>query len=54
LSAAATEASQAAAEPDVRMDKVAAVQAALAAGTYDVPAAAVAGKVIDAMLAGGK
>ncbi|HLY39866.1 MAG TPA: flagellar biosynthesis anti-sigma factor FlgM [Terracidiphilus sp.] len=52
LSAAATEVSQG--SSDVRMDKVAAVQAALAAGTYEVPAAAVAKKVVDAMLLGGK
>jgi anti-sigma28 factor (negative regulator of flagellin synthesis) len=32
------------------MDKVAEVQAALASGTYDVPAAAVAGKMIDQIL----
>ncbi|HUN82948.1 MAG TPA: flagellar biosynthesis anti-sigma factor FlgM [Terracidiphilus sp.] len=53
LSAAATEVSISASSPDVRMDKVSAVQAALAAGTYDVPASAVATKVVDAMLAGG-
>jgi hypothetical protein len=29
------------------------MQAALAAGTYEVPAAAVASKLVDAMLAGG-
>jgi anti-sigma28 factor (negative regulator of flagellin synthesis) len=34
------------------MDKVASVHAALAAGTYNVPASAVAGKVVDAMLGG--
>jgi len=34
------------------MDKVASVQAALAAGSYAVPASAVAQKMIDAMLAG--
>jgi negative regulator of flagellin synthesis FlgM len=38
---------------EVRTDKVAAVQAALAAGTYSVPASAVASRVIDSMLAGG-
>ena len=36
----------------VRMEKVAAIQAALAAGTYDVPASAVASKLVDAMLGG--
>ena len=50
LSNAGSEVSQAAAGSDVRTDKVAAVRAALAAGTYNVPASAVAGKVIDAML----
>jgi anti-sigma28 factor (negative regulator of flagellin synthesis) len=34
------------------MDKVSAIQSALAAGTYDVPAAAVASKLVDAMLSG--
>jgi flagellar biosynthesis anti-sigma factor FlgM len=53
LSAAATEVSISSSSPDVRMDKVTAVQSALAAGTYDVPASAVAGKIVDAMLAGG-
>ncbi|MFZ0747224.1 MAG: flagellar biosynthesis anti-sigma factor FlgM [Terracidiphilus sp.] len=52
LSSAGTEVAQTAAESGVRMEKVAAVQAALAAGTYNVPAAAVAGKVVDAMLSG--
>jgi hypothetical protein len=37
----------------VRADKVAAVQAALAAGTYSVPASAVASRVIDSMLTAG-
>jgi negative regulator of flagellin synthesis FlgM len=53
LSSAANEISQAASGEGVRADKVAAVQAALAAGTYDVPASAVAAKVIDSMLSGG-
>ncbi len=52
LSSAGSEVSQTAAESDVRTDKVAAVQAALAAGTYNVPASAVAAKVVDAMLGG--
>ena len=34
------------------MDKVAGIQAALAAGTYNVPAADVATKVVDSMLGG--
>jgi negative regulator of flagellin synthesis FlgM len=50
FSSAGSEVSQTASEPDVRTDKVAAVQAALAAGTYNVPASAVASKVVDSML----
>lgn len=53
LSSAGAEVSQASSGSDVRMQKVAAVQAALAAGTYSVPASAVAGKLIDSMLSGG-
>jgi negative regulator of flagellin synthesis FlgM len=53
FSSAASEVSQAASGENVRADKVAAVQAALAAGTYGVPASAVASKVVDSMLAGG-
>ncbi len=53
LSSAGTEVSQTAADSGVRTDKVVAVQAALAAGTYDVSSAAVAGKVVDAMLGRG-
>jgi negative regulator of flagellin synthesis FlgM len=52
LSSAGSEVSQTAADPEVRMDKVATIQAALAAGTYNVPASAVASKVVDAMLGG--
>ncbi|KAA6464730.1 flagellar biosynthesis anti-sigma factor FlgM [Acidobacteria bacterium AB60] len=32
------------------MDKVAAIQAALASGAYNVPASAVASRMVDAML----
>jgi flagellar biosynthesis anti-sigma factor FlgM len=53
LSRAGTEVSQSASMAGVRSDKVAAIQQALAAGTYGVSASAVAGKVIDTMLAGG-
>jgi anti-sigma28 factor (negative regulator of flagellin synthesis) len=45
-----SEVSLSATEVDVRTDKVAAAQAALAAGTYNVPASAVASKVLDDML----
>ena len=54
LSNAGSEGSQAAREDGIRADKVASVQAALAAGTYSVPASAVAAKVVDAMLGGQK
>lgn len=52
LSQAASEAAQAGG--DVRTEKVAAIQAALASGTYSVPATAVASSIIDAMLAGAR
>jgi negative regulator of flagellin synthesis FlgM len=54
LSSAASEVSQAASGESVRMEKVLAVQQALAAGTYNVPASAVASKVIDSMLSGNR
>jgi negative regulator of flagellin synthesis FlgM len=54
LSDIANEVSQAFSGEGVRMEKVAAVQAALAAGTYSVPASAVASKLVDAMLAAGQ
>lgn len=50
FSSAGSEVSQLGSEADVRTDKVAAVQATLAAGTYNVPASAVASKMVDAML----
>jgi negative regulator of flagellin synthesis FlgM len=50
LSNAGSEVSQSAGTDGVRMDKVAAVQSALAAGTYSVPASAVASKLVDAMM----
>lgn len=52
LSSAASGVLQAAADDSVRADKVAGVQAALAAGAYHVPASAVASKLVDVMLAG--
>ncbi len=54
FSAAGSEVAMAASGPDVRADKVASVQSALAAGTYNVPATAVASKMVDAMLTGGR
>jgi negative regulator of flagellin synthesis FlgM len=50
FSNAASEVSSTAADPGVRADKVAGVQAAIAAGTYNVPASAVASKLMDSML----
>jgi negative regulator of flagellin synthesis FlgM len=52
LSSAGSEVSQTAADSTVRMDKVAGIQAALAAGSYNVSAGAVASKVVDSMLGG--
>jgi negative regulator of flagellin synthesis FlgM len=54
LSSAGSEVSQSASESVVRMDKVESIQAALAAGTYNVPPTAVASKMVDAMLSGAK
>lgn len=42
------------AEAGVRVEKVVAMQSAIAAKTYNVPASAVASKMVDAMLAGGE
>jgi flagellar biosynthesis anti-sigma factor FlgM len=52
LSNAASEVSQAMSDEGVRPEKVAEIQSALAAGTYDVPASAVASKLVDSMLSG--
>jgi negative regulator of flagellin synthesis FlgM len=52
FSQASSEVSQAAAQSGVRTEKVAAIQQALATGAYNIPASAVADKVIDSMLAG--
>jgi negative regulator of flagellin synthesis FlgM len=54
LSSAASEMAQTMAGEDVRGEKVASIQAALAAGTYSVPASAVASSLVDSMLAGGR
>jgi negative regulator of flagellin synthesis FlgM len=50
LSSAASAAAQAAPDSDVRMEKVAQVQKALADGTYKVASSDVANRMIDAML----
>jgi negative regulator of flagellin synthesis FlgM len=52
LSSAGSLVSQALSDDGVRMDKVAGVQAAIAAGTYNVPASAVASRLVDSMLGG--
>ena len=53
LSDAGSEISQGAALPEMRTEKVSAIQAAIASGTYHVPASAVAAKVVDSMLSSG-
>jgi negative regulator of flagellin synthesis FlgM len=50
VSNAGSEVALTAADSDVRLDKVANVQAALASGTYNVPTSEVASKMVDAML----
>jgi negative regulator of flagellin synthesis FlgM len=54
LSSAGSEVASTAADSDVRPEKVAGVQAALASGAYSVPASAVASKMVDAMLGGNR
>jgi len=54
LSSAGSQVAQTATEAGVRMDKVADIQAALAAGTYNVPASAVASRLVDVMLGAGR
>ncbi len=53
LSSAGSEMAQAVADGGVRLDKVASIQAALASGTYSVPASAVASSLVNSMLAPG-
>jgi flagellar biosynthesis anti-sigma factor FlgM len=50
LSSAASEMLLTAGDPTVRADKVSSIQTALAAGAYNVPASAVASKMVDSML----
>jgi len=50
FSSAGSEVSQMTGDTEVRMDKVAGIQAALAAGTYKVSSGAVASRVVDSML----
>ncbi|MFZ1085916.1 MAG: flagellar biosynthesis anti-sigma factor FlgM [Terracidiphilus sp.] len=51
FSSAASEVSQSAGDAGVRMDKVASIQAALAAGTYTINPSAIASRLVDSMLA---
>jgi flagellar biosynthesis anti-sigma factor FlgM len=50
LSVTASQAAQSSSTSDVRFDKVASIQNALQAGTYFVPASAVAERVISSLL----
>ena len=52
LSSAGSQVSLTAADSDVRLGKVADIQAALATGSYNVPPSAVASKMVDSMLGG--
>jgi len=52
LSSAGNEVSQTAADSDVRTDKVASIQSALAAGSYHVSPSAVASKLVESMMSG--
>jgi flagellar biosynthesis anti-sigma factor FlgM len=53
LSSAGSEVAGSATEDGVRTAKVAEVKAAIQSGTYEVPASAVASKMVDAMLGQG-
>jgi len=50
LSSAGSAVSLSSADSGVRMDKISAIQSALAAGTYQVSASALASSVVDSML----
>jgi len=50
LSSAASQVASTSDDASVRMDKVTSIQSALAAGTYNVPASAVASRLVDSML----
>lgn len=50
FSSTANEVAQSASTDGVRMDKVASIQSALAAGTYNVSASLLASKMVDSML----
>jgi flagellar biosynthesis anti-sigma factor FlgM len=50
LSSAGSAVSSSSADSGVRMDKISAIQSALAAGTYQVSASALASSVVDSMM----
>jgi negative regulator of flagellin synthesis FlgM len=50
LSSAASQVASTSDDSAVRMDKVANIQSALAGGTYNIPASAVASRLVDSML----
>ena len=50
VSAVGSGIAQSSLDPDVRWEKVASISQALADGTYNVPASAVASKIVDSML----
>lgn len=50
LSSAGNQVAQTASDSDVRADKVAGIQAALASGNYNIPPSLVASKMVDSML----
>jgi len=50
VSSAGSQVARTASDSEVRPEKVASIQAALASGTYNVPASAVASKMVDSML----
>jgi negative regulator of flagellin synthesis FlgM len=50
VSNAGNEVALTAADSDVRPEKVASIQAAIASGTYNVPASSVASRMVDAMM----
>jgi flagellar biosynthesis anti-sigma factor FlgM len=54
LSSVGTQVAQATSLSDVRMDKVAAIQSALQAGSYEVSASDVAQKIVESMIESGK
>lgn len=52
LSSAGSHVALANSDSDVRLEKVASIRSQLLAGTYNVPASAVAGKLVTSLLAG--